>query len=145
MLKVNKQVAVYGTLRRGCGNDRLLQGAPCRGVFEVRNFRMYTEHASFPYVHYSPAGVIQVEVYDVKDEAMALSLDRLEGYPYHYQRKIVPYYDSCRNRSPSGTAWMYYVCDKPQSDDDYIKTGNWLDFLNYKGKTDVYRNSKTRK
>jgi len=137
-----EHVAVYGTLRRGCGNDRFLKGAPMLGQYEVRSHRMYTSHGAYPYVHYSPTGTITVEVYDVTDPRMMKDLDMLEGYPHHYQRKVVPYFDNNKTRTPAGRAWMYYVIDEGE-DHDYIETGNWHYYVYYAPKS-FYSNRKSK-
>lgn len=98
------------------------------GVYQVRSHRMYTKHGGFPYVHYSPTGDIVVEVYAVDDDNMMMNLDNLEGYPYHYQRKVVPYFDHSRARTPAGRAWMYYVTDKGLPS-EYVNDGDWANYI----------------
>lgn len=122
------KVAVYGTLRQHCGNDGLLRGSPMEGIYEVRHHQMYTENYGFPYVHYSPTSSIVVEVYEVDDDTM-LNLDALEGYPVHYQRKMIPYYDNSNGTSAVGTAWMYYVTTAPSKAGHIIKSGDWTTFI----------------
>lgn len=90
------KIFVYGTLRRGYGNNRLLEGQTFLGEAYTRdpNFAMVS-NGWFPYVirqatdyyHDQPnaIGHIWGELWEVDDEALA-RCDRLEGTPNHYQR-----------------------------------------------------------
>jgi len=81
------RVFVYGTLRRGFGNHRLLAGA--RFLGEARTARAY-RMVSLGGCPGMLAGTSRVvgEVYEVDDETL-LRLDRLEGHPYMYRREPV--------------------------------------------------------
>lgn len=75
-------VGVYGTLRRGGHNHRLLavDGARFVGADQIAGFTLYSNHA-FPYALPSEgahAGIV-VEVYAV-DQRVLASLDLLEGF-----------------------------------------------------------------
>ena len=85
------KVFVYGTLKQGHGNNRLLEGSLfCGKAITNNTFKMYD--GGFPYVvddntiggNYPVIG----EVYEV-DDATLKRLDGLEGVAYdHYQRII---------------------------------------------------------
>ena len=77
---VNKQVAVYGTLRKGGGNHHILYGIPF-DTDTISGYEMYSL-GGFPYVIKSedPESKITVEVYTVDNYRTAVNLDRLEGY-----------------------------------------------------------------
>lgn len=88
-------VFVYGTLRAGECNHRLLQGA--RLIASARTepfFRMYSL-GGFPGI--VPGGETQIvgEVYAV-DGAMLARLDRLEGHPDFYTRTPIPLDDGAQ-------------------------------------------------
>ena len=73
-------IAVYGTLRRGMGNHRLLQGAQHKLDYKLHEHAMYCL-GGIPGVKYTgnPEDCVKVEVYQVTPEIL-LRLDRLEGY-----------------------------------------------------------------
>lgn len=80
---------VYGTLRKGYGNYRLLRGCRCLGTFRtVPGYRMYA--AGIPYVVHNPQSFASVEgeLYEV-DEVALSRIDDLEGHPVFYRRQIV--------------------------------------------------------
>lgn len=80
-------VAVYGTLRQGFGNHRLLRGAKCVGA--GRTIDQYAMVCNgIPYVlpgHREDAYNVRVEVYAVDDSTLE-NLDRLENHPDWYER-----------------------------------------------------------
>ena len=83
------KVFVYGTLRSGFGNNRLLVAATkvgaavTRTAFNVTNcgFPFATEEA----LDGDPGLPLLGEVYEV-DEATQHRLDQLEGHPHFYER-----------------------------------------------------------
>jgi len=110
-------VAVYGSLRDGLSNHRLLETAKPLGKDTVTGFDMFSLGA-FPYVRPTKeANNIVVEVYEVDENTFA-RLDMLEGYPSFYDRmKIATKY---------GDAWIYFI-------DEYgkypkVTSGDWVKF-----------------
>lgn len=83
------KVFVYGTLKQGWGNHRLLEHSKFLGmrttkdVYDLRN-------CGFPYAIRNPEEGRKVlgELYEI-DEQTLVNLDRLEGHPHHYQRTDV--------------------------------------------------------
>ncbi len=71
-------VAVYGSLRKGLGNHRVLGDSTLLGTDVVSGWEMFSL-GGFPGIR-SGLGSIVVEVYLVDNEAIAEALDRLEGY-----------------------------------------------------------------
>ena len=84
-------IFVYGSLKKGYYNHRLLTNAGLLGEFRTQpNYQLY-DNGSFPYlVEVQPGeGVcVEGEVYEVTDQQLK-ALDRLEGHPDHYVRKAV--------------------------------------------------------
>lgn len=81
-------VAVYGTLRQGWSNHRLLESSKLVGAGQtIEQYAMVCE--GIPFVlpgHREDGHNIQVEVYAV-DDATLERLDRLENHPNWYERK----------------------------------------------------------
>ena len=84
-------VAVYGTLKRGYGNHRLLEGATFVEEDIVTGYDLTFSYGvgSFP-VAMEGSGDVLVEVFDIGDDDVILSrLDALEGVPHMYTREEV--------------------------------------------------------
>lgn len=107
------KVFVYGSLKEGYGNHRLLSTS--EKVAEYVTPPIYTLHdlGAFPAVTLKGDTPITGEIYEVNDEVFK-RLDMLEGYPHFYDRVEID--------TPHGDAWMYYlkVCN-----DRNIPEGVW--------------------
>lgn len=79
-------VFVYGTLRQGYGNHRLLEGARFLGVRHTAPTFTMIHLGGFPGVLATGQTSIIGEVYEVTDPEMLRRLDRLEGHPDWYRR-----------------------------------------------------------
>lgn len=104
-------VFVYGTLRPGFGNhDWTVGHLPHRAVPAfVSGFRLVGQGRPFPYAVPDPAAVTIGEVlaFEEPEWPEALSaMDRLEGYPVHYDRVLV---EATTRDRPQRTlaAWLY--------------------------------------
>ena len=104
-------VAVYGTLKKDKGNHQYyLQGQEFVGHgITVNKYPLVEEHG-LPYVYDKPnlGHNVSVEVYKVDDVAQ-YSLDRLEGHPTHYQRKLTTIE---LDKGGMVTAWLYFNASK---------------------------------
>lgn len=112
-------VFVYGTLLTGESNHHLLEGSELRGT-EVANGFLMKDLGRFPACVEEADNHIPVigEVWKVSPETFA-RLDRLEGYPYFYNRKQIPTFD--------GPAWIYF-CNE-ERDRPTITSGSWKKHL----------------
>lgn len=73
------KVFVYGTLRRGHGNNRLLRDSDCHGVAVLEGYKMVSL-GGFPAIFRGEKDDTVVgEVYEVTKPVLN-SLDRLEGF-----------------------------------------------------------------
>lgn len=111
----NINVFVYGSLKKGYGNHENHLGDQ-KFVKEVKieGFDMYSVGA-FPAI-VDGTTTIHGEMYKVSGEAFK-ALDRLEGYPNHYNRKLV--------KSTTGEeAWIYFY-KKPPFNQKKIESGFW--------------------
>jgi gamma-glutamylaminecyclotransferase len=114
-------VFVYGTLKRGHMNHRILEHGNAEFLGTAATLR---DHSLFvdglPYLvegtHEDPGShQVRGELYKVDAETMA-SLDRLEGHPRFYERRLARFVYSDRH-TPDGAApraWVYYHPWSPQ-------------------------------
>lgn len=81
------KVAVYGTLKEGYGNHRVL-GDEAKFLYRGMTTRKYDmKNAGFPAIMPNPEGKpVAVEVYEVPETQLPY-LDRLEGTPHMYTRE----------------------------------------------------------
>lgn len=106
-------LAVYGTLKKGHPNHRVIEDAEYLGQEAIEGWAMYSL-GYFPcIVPMKLSGQVVVEVYKVPDLARA---DRLEGYPRFYDRTKVP--------TSHGEAWAYFMRKVPPGA-KRIKSGVW--------------------
>jgi gamma-glutamylcyclotransferase (GGCT)/AIG2-like uncharacterized protein YtfP len=80
-------IFVYGTLKRGLGNHRFLDGQEFLGVAETSpDFRLFDGGAFPAMVEFPSTGVnVKGEIWRV-DKKSKKSIDRLEGIPHMYKR-----------------------------------------------------------
>jgi len=90
------QVFVYGTLKQGYGNNRILSSGQATLVGEdvVEGYELY--YSGFPVANPNPLTAVRGEVWDIgdplTDERAASTLarlDGLEGVPHMYTRENV--------------------------------------------------------
>ena len=111
-------VFVYGTLRMGYSNHRLI--IDCRFIDEGRTVKEYAMYANgIPYVSETEqVSQIYGELYLVSSKIL-FNLDMLEGHPSWYKRKKVPI------ETFSGkiyNAWLYFNETKTNN---LIKSGDY--------------------
>lgn len=121
-MKVGDLVAVYGSLRSGLGNHRLLETAKRQtdGIIPS-GFCMYSLSAFPGLVKEEPSTNIVVEVYEIDTEQRIQRLDMLEGYPSFYDREEVTLEDG-------RICWVYFLASKshhwPQ-----VLDGDWFKYV----------------
>ena len=124
----NKLICVYGSLRAGKGNNRLLRDSEL----------LSTEVINIPYRMVSLGGFpglipsdenhdIVVEIWEVNDYTYR-SVECLEGFPSFYQKALVP--------TSLGEVEVY-VLESPryQSGYDAVESGDWNQY--YKRRYEV--------
>lgn len=114
-------VFVYGSLRIGFGNNRLLSGSKYLGSTQtIQNYAM-VDLGSFPGVIKQGENRLPVvgDVYIVNRPVLA-DLDRLEGNGSFYNREQV-------NLENGMTAWMYFLMREYglENEMDSISTHDW--------------------
>ena len=131
------KIFVYGSLRRGMHNDihrffeRTEAEAEYLGTTVVKG-KMYSLGA-FPYITepfpYDRQGeVVLGEVYEIKSSRVKLlkALDRLEGYPSFYNRKMVS--------TALGEVWVYFIPNRTEVSPQ-VPNGDWVSYVNRTGAT----------
>lgn len=99
-------VFVYGTLKDGFGNNRLLKSAEFIGRACTVLPYVMLDTGGFPVV-FQDGGKHNVsgEVYEVDDQTLAM-LDRLEGHPSFYERRQIEV--DVEDTGVLQTCWMYF-------------------------------------
>jgi gamma-glutamylaminecyclotransferase len=121
-------VAVYGSLKKGFHNHRLLEKSRHVGNGVVWDWQMFSV-GSYPMIA-KGLGKVYVEIYEV-DGATFSNLDRLEGYPSYYNRKLVDVDDvACDGKLMDGSgesvrAWIYFGTDQQVSELPPVPRGIW--------------------
>lgn len=95
---LRERVFVYGTLRRGGSNHRLLSRARHLGAHVTEPAYRMLNVGPYPGVVAGGGTPIRGEVYEVTP-AQLRELDALEDYPRSYTRERID--------TPWGPAWMY--------------------------------------
>ena len=114
-------VAVYGTLLKGEGNERVPRRVLSRQQGTVSGSLFDTGYG-FPTFLPSPKTArVEVEVIEVPTEVLLRDLDRLEGYPHLYNR--VPITVDLEDGTQV-TAWIYTMPILPRSATP-IPSGSW--------------------
>ncbi|MFW5731027.1 MAG: gamma-glutamylcyclotransferase family protein [Desulfonatronovibrionaceae bacterium] len=114
------KVFVYGTLRQGCSNHRLLRHAVFLGPARTaRRYSLYVD--DFPYlVKAPPVSRIHGEVYVVDDQDLQ-RLDALENHPFWYKRQeqTVLLLESGKKVK----SWIYFF---PRAKGMLVESGDYL-------------------
>lgn len=115
---MNNRVAVYGSLKKGFGNNVLLNTAEYLGTCDTSpDWTMYSL-GGFPCIVPQGDTQICIEVYDVDQRTMN-RLDMLEGYPSFYNRRVID--------TKFGKAWIYYMDECPDyvGEEKVVEHGCW--------------------
>lgn len=120
-MRVGDLVAVYGSLRYGMGNHRVVEGAE-RGADGIISGKFHmVSLGMFPGLlkSESPTDIV-VEVYKIDTESRAQSLDWLEGYPSFYDREQVQLVDG-------RTCWVYFLHSTSPAN-ALVPSGDWVSY-----------------
>jgi gamma-glutamylaminecyclotransferase len=119
------RVFVYGTLKSGHGNNRLLRTAELVGsAITEEAYGFY--RSGIPFMHETPlegheAVRVSGEMYDV-DATTLKALDGLEGHPRWYRRKVITVID---RRGQGSAAYAYFMQGEPAGHCYPITSGNY--------------------
>lgn len=113
----NINVYVYGSLRAGMGNHRLLREAEFVREHVIYGYTMIS-FGAFPALVPTGKSHAVVEQYRVNEEEFQ-RLDMLEGYPH--------FYDRCLLDTPDGeVAWVYFIDDQELLNRGVVEHGDWV-------------------
>lgn len=108
---MNSLVFVYGTLKKGFSNHRLLAGSEYLGAAQtVEKYAMYSTGTPIV-LKEEPVSPIHGELYRV-NEATLVALDSLEGHPDWYRREEINIFVDGEQGRYQETAWLYFSLDK---------------------------------
>jgi gamma-glutamylcyclotransferase (GGCT)/AIG2-like uncharacterized protein YtfP len=117
-------LAVYGTLKEGFGNNRLLQHSTLLGEEIVSGFKMYSL-GGFPAINRADEDSnIKIEVYEVTDPEILSRVYRLEGYSGERDSNS-NWYDTADVPTKWGSAEIFYFKKSLHGDRPVVETGNW--------------------
>jgi len=88
----NEFLFVYGSLKKGFDNHKLLQKYAKRvgKASTVGKFAMYEDSfGNYPYLIKEPVTRVQGELYEIKRKELLDEIDEFEGAPEYYQRKRI--------------------------------------------------------
>ena len=129
MTDKTSMVAVYGTLRVGQGNNRLLGDSPQLASLTLPDYDMYTL-GGFPGVIPTArkGAEITVEIYQVTEEVLA-RLDILEGY-HEADEQHSMYFRREIQVPEVGATYIYIYNNERRSfnDDNLIIHGDWINY-----------------
>lgn len=132
IFETNQLVAVYGTLKQGFGNHRLLKNATFIGGGRTKDkYRLCIN--GLPYMirgEHEDGNNVVVELYDCNPFEM-YNLDLLEGHPRFYRREKVDIVLDGDGESYS--SWVYFVSDNPHyNNGEYVEsyTGEISNYIN---------------
>jgi gamma-glutamylcyclotransferase (GGCT)/AIG2-like uncharacterized protein YtfP len=111
-------VAVYGSLKRGFYNHRLLEESTFMAEGQVDGLAMYSL-GSYPMV-VPGNGQVAVELYEV-DQLTFAQLDRLEGFPIFYGRQVV----TVNTAHCPVQAWIYVGRREQVKGQRRVRSGQW--------------------
>lgn len=116
-------VFVYGSLRQGMGNHRLLADSELLGTDLIDGWSMVSLGA-YPAIYRDEKNEVGIvgEVYRC-NELTFRRLDQLEGYPN--------FYDRCQVETAYGDAWVYYFKDSDRAGRHLTKVvaGDWCEYV----------------
>lgn len=102
---LNKHLFVYGTLKKGRSNHRLLEAATFIGPAVSLGTNFVMDRICVNEVEDGPSAPVKGELYLVPTAREWLRLDRLESHPHVYRRKIRNFLTPADGKQYD--AWIY--------------------------------------
>ena len=124
-------VGVYGSLRKGLHNHRLLDKSTLVGTFQtLPEYTMY-DLGSYPAIIPKGNTSIFIEVYSITETVLE-NLDELEGY--HSFNSLNNHYNRRKIESPYGPMYIYFYNDLLNyiQKNKVVESGDWKDYKDTK-------------
>jgi gamma-glutamylcyclotransferase (GGCT)/AIG2-like uncharacterized protein YtfP len=121
------KVAVYGSLRKGCHNHRIMQfaGGKLLETVTLKGIAIYDHGVGFPFAKFKKSSSCIAEIYEVPEDGIE-RLDKLEGYDEKRDSKHNMY---VRSEVP-GTDYVIYIYNRRiDSSFHQVDHGDWVKFL----------------
>lgn len=116
--------AVYGTLKRGFGNNRLLESSKFLGEQKIPGFKMYSL-GGFPAINKANEDSnITIEVYEVDDPQVVKNVYSLEHYSGERDNPH-NWYDTVDVSTKWGDAEIFYFKKDLQDSNPTVEDGVW--------------------
>ena len=115
-------LAVYGTLKQGFGNNRLLQTSKLLGEQNISGFKMYSL-GGYPAINIAEDSDIKIEVYEINDPTVLNRVYSLEGYTGK-RNDPSNWYDTTEVKTKWGAAEIFYFKDKLENR-PLVESGVW--------------------
>lgn len=121
------KIAVYGSLRQGMGNHRLMGNSTLIGKGLMVDRATMFSNGGFPILSFSiqQEKPILAEVYQVDDPRTQQDLDRLEGYPEWYTRTEREF---ILHDGSTVTAWIYHQDKDFRERLPVVESGDWVEY-----------------
>ena len=79
-MKIDKLIAVYGTLRKGEPNHQVLADSQYLKTIRLKGFKMYGAHSFPAVIKGTEDDSIVIEIYRITSQNILRALDLLEGF-----------------------------------------------------------------
>lgn len=120
--ETTQHVFVYGTLKRGYGNNRLLAAAAFVGEAQANGIAIHAaEDSPFPFAMRDNQQTAHGEVYKINNYILN-KLDKLEGTPCLYQRETTV----CHLASGEQIECWIYLSPRHAKQLPILRNGIWL-------------------
>lgn len=105
------KIAVYGTLKKGYGNNRLLADATFIEEKIIKGYKLYYSGgvSSFPVAAHSPDDKMSAEIFDIGETPNSIlrNMDWLEGNGFMYHRTIIDMGDDVQMYVGHDDYWQF--------------------------------------
>jgi gamma-glutamylcyclotransferase (GGCT)/AIG2-like uncharacterized protein YtfP len=121
---------VYGSLKKGFDNDKLLEKSTRRlgKALTVGKFGMFEDSfGNYPYLIKKPINRIIGELYEIQRKELLDQIDEFEGAPDYYQRKKI------KVKTHHGVQFAYaYIREGVETPEDQTPLKSWENNTDYK-------------
>lgn len=121
---------VYGSLKKGFDNDKLLEKSTRRlgKASTVGKFGMFEDSfGNYPYLIKKPINRIIGELYEIQRKELLDQIDEFEGAPDYYQRKKI------KVKTHHGVQFAYaYIREGVETPEDQTPLKSWENNTDYK-------------